>query len=97
MHYYLDISQRRLLYVQWFNGWASLASDDFQELKAVVVKLDLGGVVILHVDLTRAKRTTVLGLCKQKACEYIYKYDKKNLWFENKLPYKCSWSCSFSG
>lgn len=53
------------LHIQWFYWWAPLASNDFHQLKAVVVQLDLGGIVILCVDLTRAQRTTILGLHKK--------------------------------
>ncbi len=53
------------LHIQWFYWWAPLASNDFHQLKVAIVQLDLGGIVILCVDLTCAQRTTILGLHKK--------------------------------
>lgn len=48
--------------LQRFDGRTPLAGDDLHELEAVVVELDLCGVVVLGVDLTRAQGAAVLRL-----------------------------------
>lgn len=49
-------------YLQWFDRWTPLAGNDLHEFKAAVVELNVGGIVVLCVDLTGPKRTTVLRL-----------------------------------
>lgn len=53
-------------YVQRFDRRAPLAGDDLHELEAAVVELDVRGVVVLRVDLTRPQRTAVLGLSEDR-------------------------------
>lgn len=48
--------------LQRFYWRTPLAGDDLHELEAVVIELDLCGVVVLGVDLTSAQGPAVLRL-----------------------------------
>lgn len=87
-------------YVQRFDRRAPLAGDDLHELEAAVVELDVRGVVVLRVDLTRPQRTAVLGLSedrekKVKAWNSRLKTHLSNRKIQDGSPCRCSWFSSW--
>lgn len=81
--------------LQWFDGWTPLAGNDLHEFKAAVVELNVGGIIILCVDLTGSQRTAVLRLLEGvNTYTSVLEFDNHSNTLQyneqNRIPYICS-------
>lgn len=64
------VMHRNPQHSQWFDWWTPLAGYDLHEFEAAVVQLNVSGIVVLCVDLTRSQWTVVLRLNKEAQTGY---------------------------
>lgn len=97
-----NLSGRKSLHSQWLIRWTPFAGDHLHQFKAAAVQLNVSGVVVLCVDLTRPQRATVFGLRRETKAKKQIRFPPKSSVRKHSarcesswVPYICSWFSSW--